>query len=488
MHILQMSFQAGLLILAIIIIRRVALNKLPKTMFLALWGVALLRLLVPFSFSSPFSIYSVISSAIGSSPSSAPALVGAVISPGAEPARAAASAEHAAAFSVSPIAVVWLAGMLALLVFFAVWYIRSYRTLRCSIPVQGNPLVDKWAAEHKRLRPLAVLQSDRVTTPLATGLIRPRIILPKTVDMSDTRLLQYVLTHEYFHIRRWDMLWKLLLLCAVCVHWFNPLVWVMLLLSNRDLEITCDEMVLRHFGADTKSAYAYSLIRMAERRSNFSPLYSDFSRNTAKERITAIMKYKKSSIISIIAAVILTAGITTAFAATAPNDNVMPQDVITDWAQYDGNGNLIYYHTVDENGNDVYLDYEPEKPKGDAELDGLCFISETIDCIDGIAGEHREANGRMAVYTNNGGAWSLERGQVVTFTFSVKAIKDRDIPQGITFGYLKDGVYMEYTESVCRLQGESSFTFTAPEDGDYNFFWINASSDTIYVNCCSISA
>ena len=97
--------------------------------------------------------------------------------------------------------------------------------------------------------------------------------------------------HEYVHIQRWDALWKLLFALALCIHWFNPLVWLMFVLANRDLELTCDERVIRHFGAGTKQNYAHSLIRMAEQRSKFAPLYSGFSKHVAAERIESIMKF-----------------------------------------------------------------------------------------------------------------------------------------------------------------------------------------------------
>jgi len=92
------------------------------------------------------------------------------------------------------------------------------------------------------------MQSDRITTPVAVGIIKPWIILPKFMDLNDTQLLRYVFTHEYYHIRRFDALWKMIFVFALCIHWFNPMVWVMFILACRDIELTCDEMVIRHFG------------------------------------------------------------------------------------------------------------------------------------------------------------------------------------------------------------------------------------------------
>ena len=84
--------------------------------------------------------------------------------------------------------------------------------------------------------------------------------------------LRYVLEHEFVHIRRFDALWKLLLLAAACAHWFNPLVWVMYVLANRDLELSCDETVVRRFGG-ARASYARVLIGMEAEKSGFAPLF-----------------------------------------------------------------------------------------------------------------------------------------------------------------------------------------------------------------------
>jgi len=496
MDILQMSISAGILIAAIVIIRAIALNRVPKSTFLVLWGVAILRLFVPISVSSHFSLYSVIAEVLRYvSPKSLTMGTGNMLSTvillsGASNAteNTAGMAQYQSFFRV-PINVIWIVGVLAMSVFFTIVYFRNRKELRCALPISNNEFIDKWLLKHKIMRPLAILQSDRIRTPISTGIIKPRIILPKSMDINDEQTLHYILTHEYYHIRRFDAVWKLLLVASLCIHWFNPMVWVMFILANRDLELACDELVIRHFGSETKTAYAYSLIHMAEQRSGFSPLCNGFSRNAIEERIVSIMKAKKITVLSIAIAFVLVMATTVVFATAAATKNndeeVMPQDTGTDWAVYNDKGELEYYHTVDENGNDVYLDYVPEPQKGDAEMDGNFFVSEQITCENGVAGGHKESNGRMAVYTNAGGTWSLKKGETVTITFNVKVVDGHENGQGIQFGYLKDGTYTEYSST--SLSGETSITFCTPEDGEYNFYFINASSDTIYVNSCSIS-
>lgn len=493
-----MSISAGLLVIAIVIIRSVALNRLPKTMFLILWGITLCRLLIPFSFPLPFSVYSIIGKVL--KPISHGITIAPVIdvilptgSPTIGTTGQALQAVKAQVFTIAPTTVIWLIGMLAVFIFFTVVHFKNHGELRFALPIRDNDFLNEWLAEHNILRAITIMQSDRITTPVAVGVVKPRIILPKSMNIGDKQLLRYVLTHESYHIRRFDALWKLLLTVALCVHWFNPLVWVMFILVNRDLEITCDEMVVRHFGADTKTAYAYSLIGMAEQRRKFAPLYSGFSKNAAEERITSIMKYKKASMLAITLAVILVAGIASAFAATASDttNDVIPETLS---AAYDEDGNLIYFQALDENGNIVYLDYEPESEKGDVQVNGyedvLDFFSKTIPCVNGVSEAHKISNGEMAVYTNDGGAWTLKSGQAVKLTFDVT---DEDW-WGVWIGYYKDGEYIRYgydpelvEDQRYILSGETTIEFIAPEDGDYCFFMVNMSAASVYVNRCTIA-
>lgn len=159
--------------------------------------------------------------------------------------------------------------------------------------------------------------SDRITTPLAYGLLHPKIILPKSMDFSNQQQINYILTHELVHIKSFDILWKVIMILCLCFHWFNPMVWVMYIIMNRDIELACDEKVIKIYGETTKSDYALALINMAEERNKFNPLYSGFSRNSIEERIVSIMKLKKVTILNIAFAFILVIGTTAVFATTA---------------------------------------------------------------------------------------------------------------------------------------------------------------------------
>ena len=305
------------MILVITVIRALAMNRVPKRTFPVLWGCVLARLLVPVSLPSGLSIYSLLGRKTASVLTAAPAAVMPAVSAG----QAAAAQQSAvtAGTSVSVWSIVWLAGMLLCAAFFAAAYWRCSREFQMSFPV-AHDAAARWLRAHPLRRRISIRQSDRVASPLTFGILHPVILMPKKTDWDDETALSYVLEHEFVHIRRFDMLFKLLLIAAACAHWFNPLVWVLYVLANRDLELSCDEAVVRHFGTGTRASYANVLIRMEETKSGFAPLGSHFSANAIEERIKAIMKLRKTTILSLVLAVILIAGTVTVFATSAKTE------------------------------------------------------------------------------------------------------------------------------------------------------------------------
>ncbi len=348
MKLLQMSVQAGLMTLAVLFLRSFALHRLPKNCFLALWGLVLLRLLVPFSISSQLSVYQLLPN--GAEPIPAAAQVN-PLPPAARSVEAAGTVARIGAEEsvVSPLLILWLIGALLCAAAFSCSIFMSCRRLRTAVPVEDERVL-RWAAEHRRL---AILQTDQVDTPVAAGLFRPRIILPKALGADRPELLDYVLTHEYCHLRRLDMLWKLLALCAVCIHWFNPLVWLMRTMLGRDLELCCDEMALRRLGGDRRKDYANSLIEMAEIRSRLSPLQNGFGNNAIEERIVGIMKLKKATKPAICAGCLAILSITAALATnptangveTAFSENRASQELYAAYTPYGLtlDGGKLYY-------------------------------------------------------------------------------------------------------------------------------------------------
>ena len=322
MSLFQMSVAGGVLILFIVVIRALAIHRLPKTTFLALWMIAALRLLLPFSIPLPFNIHiglDVFSDVVQELPS------GNIAStlPGDSPpsydigtAVPSPATEHISTFEI-----LWLVGVLLLALYFFISYFRSMRKFRMSIP-DNTPYIQNWLTAHQISRPLAVRSSDLISSPLTYGILHPVILLPKKLDRNDQAALKYVLTHEYVHIRRFDAITKILFAAVLCIHWFNPFVWVMYVLANRDIELSCDAWVIRMMGEKKRSSYALMLIKMEERRNGMSALWNHFGKNAISERIEAIMKFKKTSILACTLALALIAGATTAFAAARTDDNM----------------------------------------------------------------------------------------------------------------------------------------------------------------------
>lgn len=318
MKLLQMSLAGGVMILVITVIRALAIERLPKKTFLALWAAALARLLAPVSLSSALSIYSLLARRVPAAAewTAVPALPDLPVA--AETAAAAAAQQTASAPAAqAPVwTIVWAVGVAVCAVVFAAAYGRCCREFRASFPVE-NDVIRRWLQSHPLRRTIAIRRSGRISSPLTFGVLRPVILMPKKTDWTDETALRYVLEHEFVHIQRFDVLSKLLLIAAICVHWFNPLVWVMYVLANRDLELSCDETVLRRFGGDVRAAYARVLIRMEAARGGFAPLCNHFGKNAIEERITAIMKTKRITIVSLGLAALLVAGTVTVFATSA---------------------------------------------------------------------------------------------------------------------------------------------------------------------------
>ena len=308
MSLVQMTLTGGAFILFIMAVRALALRRLPKGTFLALWEVAALRLLLPFSVPLP------LPSGVLAPAGHLPAAGGELTVGGGSALGTPAAGIPAGTAPGAALPVIWLAGAALLAAYFTVSCLRAGKRFRCSRPDE-SPAVRRWLAGQKLHRPLEVRRSALVSSPLTYGILRPVILLPEGMEVGEAALA-CILTHEYIHVRRFDSAAKPVFAAVLCVHWFNPLVWVMYLLANRDLELSCDERVMDTLGGGERASYALTLIHMEEARSRgFSP-YNHFGKLAIEERIEAIMKYKKTTVPALILAAALVVGATTVFAAS----------------------------------------------------------------------------------------------------------------------------------------------------------------------------
>lgn len=313
------SASAAVLILAALALRAAFQNRTPRRVFCLLWDVALARLLILAPLPSPMSIWRYF-------PKSAPVPAP---TPGTAPTLPATELvmeivpDAGAAFPLpgrsAVLAAVWLAAALAL----AAWFLWSHLRFRRSC-ADSLPCRDSFVRDWLHSRSIQIRTSDHIAAPLTYGILRPVILLPSGMDWQDRAALCCILEHEYQHIRRFDTLRKALLAAALCLHWFNPLVWTLYVLSNRDMELACDEAVT-DWGAD-RAEYARTLLGMEERRSQLGLSGSHFSQSALEERIKSIMKYKKTSVTALVAVLIVMSVTATVFASAAPVKSKAPQD------------------------------------------------------------------------------------------------------------------------------------------------------------------
>ncbi len=326
MQLLEMSLSGSVFILAVLAVRAAAVNYLPKKTFLVLWGVVLVHLLLPVRIPSSLSIYSRIprfnqkaDARQASEPLDDPDQVpkesseadvgvntGSDTNMDAEKEAASERSFEAGQFLTGQrraeqqailkngLFVVWAVGFLGCLSVFAAMYVICIRRF-CVSAVVKNEFVESWLKEHSGRRHIQIRQCGFVKAPLTYGLWHPVILMPERTDWEDKRRLSYVLEHEFVHIRRLDAAAKIVLAAALAVHWFNPMVWMMYAVCSRDLELSCDETVIRTFGESARAEYARVLIGTEEQKRMPLPLCSGFCRNVMRERIVAIMKIRKKS-------------------------------------------------------------------------------------------------------------------------------------------------------------------------------------------------
>jgi len=298
MTVLNMSITAGFVIAALYLVRLV-LQKIraPKWISYALWAVAGFRLAVPFTLESVWSLIPRDIPEVTAPPRvfvDVPPLTGTP-----EWAKWAISSDHAAyskpvwsAFDT--LAVVWLIGVAAMLIYAVVSYVRLVR------------------------------RRDSVTTPFVYGFIKPQIHIPSGLAGDE---LRYVTLHEQTHVKRRDYLVKLFAFALLCVHWFNPLAWIAFVLLCADMEMSCDERVLRELGMDTKADYSQTLLSLSMNRRIISASPLAFGEGGIKERVKNVLKFKKTSRVIVIAAVALVVVLSVCFAVNRESIIRLPNAV-----------------------------------------------------------------------------------------------------------------------------------------------------------------
>lgn len=275
----NMSLTAAIVILIVLFVR-LLFRRAPKIYSYILWLVVLLRLLCPVSFSSVVSVFQMVDAPVNGqgavtyvapvqreSQKTAPVAL--------DTTKQTKESVHKALDFWETGGIIWLTGTAVLWIYSMIIIIRLKRQLAAAVCVKDN-----------------IYLCDYIQTAFVMGTVRPRIYLPTTLTETER---QYILLHEQTHIRRCDHIFRLIAFLALSLHWFNPLVWCAFYLSERDMEMSCDEAVMRKMGTDLCASYSASLINLSAGKKIFAGAPLGFGEGNVKCRIKNIMRYKKTA-------------------------------------------------------------------------------------------------------------------------------------------------------------------------------------------------
>lgn len=301
--ILNMSLTASVAIVFVLLLR-LLLKKAPKVISYALWAVVLIRLLCPVSIESGLSLFGLFdtptvdmtenSSAVEYIPSNIvhtefPEVVLPV--PGVGEAITEVLPQGEEQLRADPLegpifiaTYVWWGGILVMAIYGIVTYLRLRRKLITASPLRDN-----------------IYLADDIDSPFVMGLFRPKIYLPSAMEEREQ---SYILLHEQHHIRRLDHVVKAVAFVALCIHWFNPLVWVAFILSGKDMEMSCDEAVVRKLGTQIRADYTASLLSLATGKRIIAGMPLAFGEGNTKGRIRNLANWKKPAFWVVLVAVI----------------------------------------------------------------------------------------------------------------------------------------------------------------------------------------
>lgn len=282
-RVLNMSL-TGSIVIAVVLLARLLLRRAPKIYSYMLWAVVLFRLLCPISLSAGLSVlkplpvtttqglstvtYRPVEPVIPAS--------GEIGQENARPESAETVKAKTGAQAMTLAAAVWLTVGGALAACSLVQYTVLRRKLREAVPYRGE-----------------VYLSDSIATPFVMGVIAPKIYLPSDTPKAERR---FIIAHERHHLHRGDPLWKLLGYLALCVHWFNPLVWLAFFLGGKDMEMSCDEAVLNRLGEDIRADYSQALLRLATHKRLIAGMPLAFGEGETKGRVRNMARWRRPKV------------------------------------------------------------------------------------------------------------------------------------------------------------------------------------------------
>ncbi len=297
LSVVNMSIAASWIVLAVLLLRFL-LKKAPKWITVLLWAIVAIRLICPFAIESKVSL---IPSAQTFSPGimmdTAPQIYTGIpsVNNSINPIIGETFAPNPGD-SINPLqvwipiaSVVWVVGILALTVYGLISYLRIKKKISTAVLLRDH-----------------IYQSENVVSPFVLGMIRPKIYLPFSMTASETL---HVIAHEEAHIRRKDHWWKPIGFAILSLHWFNPLMWLAYILLCRDIEMACDEKVVKSLNTEERADYSQALLNCSVGRKMIAYCPLAFGEVGVKDRVRSVLSYKKPAFwilaVGIVASIVL---------------------------------------------------------------------------------------------------------------------------------------------------------------------------------------
>ena len=301
LSIVNMSISASYIVLAVLLLR-LLLRKAPRWIAVVLWGIVAIRLVCPFSIESALSLIpsgetvspTIMTDSVPTINTGIPVInstVNPIISESLTPGSG--TSANPLQIWIPILTIVWVLGVAALVIYAAVSYARVRLKVGTAVVLHGS-----------------IYQSENVISPFVLGVIKPKIYLPISIDEKDA---EHVIAHETAHIRRKDHIWKPLGFLLLALHWFNPLMWLGYILLCRDIELACDEKVIKALDHDARADYSQALLTCSVNRRMIAACPLAFGEVGVKNRVKSVLHYKKPAFWIIVVAVVACAVVAVCF-------------------------------------------------------------------------------------------------------------------------------------------------------------------------------
>ncbi|MBE6631930.1 MAG: M56 family metallopeptidase [Ruminococcaceae bacterium] len=391
LNIVDMSITASITVLVVLTVR-IFLKRSPKWINILLWMMVAIRLVFPFSLESSFSLMPqtdwisegvegdsvfLINTDTDIIPVGEQSAFGENVTVTHSPSEPKIEIQKSISTTYI-LSLIWLGGMILLLLHALISSLRLKITVGEAVRVRNN-----------------IFESSAVDSPFVLGLIRPHIYVPRGMNEES---LSYVIAHEEAHILRKDYLWKPIGFLLLCIHWFNPLMWIAYVSLCRDIEMACDERVVKEYDEIQRADYSEALLRFSVRRTMISACPLAFGEVCVKERIKTVLNYKKPAFWVIILALLICIGTAACF-LTDPVDETEGENL------EDG-----YYLLIGAEGVESIEIYTVNSSGGVVNADGSAFRKGQKVALDPLLGIKDLRGATLVAYGADG---------KILYTFSV---------------------------------------------------------------------